>query len=107
MEAGLPLSNLKKELIKDFNVSYAQADRIVRTEYVHIANVSAVNRYKEAGIQKYRILCNQDERLCPECSSYDGQEFSIDSELKPPFHCNCRCTTIAVIESLVDLPEEG
>ena len=100
MEAGIPLSNLKKELMNDFNVGYHQASRIVRTEYVHIANKAATDRYEQAGIKKYRVLCNQDERLCPECQQMDGQEFFVDdATLLPPFHCNCRCTTIAVIDT--------
>ena len=100
MEAGLSLDNLKKELMRDFNVSYSQARRIVNTEYVHISNRAAVDKYKDAGISKYRWLCNEDERLCPECSAMDNQIFDIDSGILPVLHPNCRCSTIAVIDEI-------
>ena len=100
MEAGISPENLKKELMKDFNVNYSQASQIVRTEYVHIANKASIDRYKSAGITKYQWLCNEDERTCPYCSSMDGKIFDIDSGILPPggSHVNCRCTTIPVID---------
>ena len=84
--------------MKDFNVSYSQAKRIVNSEYVHVANRAATDRYKTAGITKYRWLCNEDERTCPECSAMDGKVFDIDSGILPILHPNCRCSTIAVID---------
>lgn len=77
MEAGIPLAQAKKDLMKSFNVGYSQASRIVRTEFVHSANEATIDRYKEAGVQKYLFICAQDERTCEECLSRDGKEFSV------------------------------
>lgn len=103
LEGGIPLEELNKNLYNEVGVRYYQADRLTRTEFVHITNQATVDRYKDAGIESYRYVCNAGERTCPECQSKDGAIYNIDDTADlPPTHPNCRCTTIPVIAG-VDL----
>lgn len=92
---GEKTSALKKSLINDFQVSYSQADRVVRTEMSHIQNTAALERYKDAGIEEYEILADGS---CDDCKEYDGKRFSISEPSPVPFHPNCRCCIIPVIK---------
>ena len=97
MEAGITPQNLQKDLMKTFNASFGQTARIIRTEYVHVANESTINRYKDAGIQKYRFVCSPG--ACEICQESADKIFSVeDTEFLPPLHPNCRCTTLAVFD---------
>lgn len=98
---GKKSSELKKQLVDRFGVSYGRADTVVRTEITHIQTVAASNRYKDGGCQYYEVLVSPDERTCEECAQFDGERFRLD-EMEvgvnaPPFHPNCRDTIIPVI----------
>lgn len=99
--AGASKDKLVKRIKEDFNVRFNEADRIVRTELSHIQNQSTLDRYNEAGINKYKYLAEIDERNCDICQKLDGQEFNLkDAEVGinfPPMHPGCRCTIIPVI----------
>lgn len=91
---GEKTSALKKSLINDFQVSYSQADRLVRTEMSHLQNTAALERYKDAGIAEYEILADGS---CDDCKEYDGKRFPISEPSPVPFHPNCRCCVIPVV----------
>jgi len=48
---GKPSAALRKTLMEDFNASYRNADRIVRTELAHIQTQAAQKRYQDYGIE--------------------------------------------------------
>lgn len=97
----------REELVKDikskFNTGFNYADRIARTELNYAQNQATYDRYKEAGVEKYQILSAHDDRTCDsECADKDGQIYLMkDMEVGvnyPPFHPNCRCTVLAVLD---------
>lgn len=96
---GASKADLIKTLQTDLNVGYYQSDRIARTELNYIQNKAAADKYREAGVEKYKVLANQAD---DDCADKDGEEHLLaDAEVGfnyPPFHPNCRCTVIAVIE---------
>jgi len=102
VSTGKTTDDFTKMLMGRFNVSYREANRLARTELMHVQNQSALDKYKEAGIEEYEILVADDERTCDECMEMDGKIFKMSEQEPginyPPFHPNCRCTVLAVIK---------
>lgn len=99
---GKPVTDYSKALEKRFGQEYWKSERLVRTEMVRMQVESTLRRYKEAGVKKVKILVTEDDRTCGDCLSRQGSVVNI-SEAEvwvnvPPFHPNCRCTIIPVIE---------
>lgn len=99
---GKKTTQLKKQLMERFDVSYGQAETLVRTEMAHIETQAAVDKYKEHGRKKVRIIVDPDERTCKVCAEWDDKIINI-SDLRegtncPPFHPRCRCAIAAVVE---------
>jgi SPP1 gp7 family putative phage head morphogenesis protein len=102
---GKKTSQLKNLLMERFNVSYARAETLVRTELAHIQTEAAKQRYEDYGLKQYEIM-GRTEGDCGnhsvECADMDGKKFYY-SEMTigknaPPFHPNCRCCIIPVVE---------
>ena len=57
---------------------------------------------KHVGIERYQILATLDNRTSDICQEMDGQIFSLSEKEEginyPPFHPNCRTTTIPYFE---------
>ena len=99
---GKKTTELKKQLMERFNVSYGRAETLVRTEMAHVETQAALDRYKSSGTQKIRIVVDPDERTCDVCAKWDDKIVDI-SEVNagtncPPFHPRCRCAIAAVVE---------
>lgn len=81
---------------------YKSTTRLIRTEYNLILNDATAQGYKEAGIEKYQILATLDSRTSDICRDMDGEIFKVkEKEVGvnyPPFHPNCRTTTIPYFE---------
>ena len=102
---GKKSGELKKLLMKRFNVSYNRADMLVRTELAHVQTVAAKQRYQDYGLKKYRILGNEDDSCGNhgvDCHKLDGKEFlyaeMVVGKNAPPFHPNCKCSIIPIVE---------
>ena len=95
---GYNASKASKILQEEFGVSRSNANRLARTELAHIETVAAQDRYKEYGITKWQVLVSEDEKTCPSCASMEGVIFPIDSTPPVPFHPNCRCCMIPVVD---------
>lgn len=103
---GVSKDELTKELMRIYGTEFYKADRIARTELNYVQNQSTLNRYKEMGVEKYKILSAHDGRTCDKCADLDGKIFPIDkAEIGvnfPPFHPCCRDTIVAVIDKLAE-----
>lgn len=96
---GLSVDRMTAQLMEDMNVGFRQAERIVRTECSHIFNQAALDSYTDAGVEYFEVLSNQAD---DECLDLNETRFRI-SEMQigvncPPFHPNCRCTVLAVLD---------
>ena len=82
-----------------FNVSYNNARRLARTEMSHIYNQSTLDKYKQAGVTKVKILtAKHGDHVCDVCESYEGKIYPIDKVPKIPCSdCTeqCGCTYMA------------
>lgn len=103
--AGKKPSQLRKTLQERFGVSYSRADTLIRTEMSHIQTQAAKQRYQDYGLKEYEILGNDDDSCgnhSVDCHKMNGKKF-LYSQMAPgrnapPFHPNCKCCIIPVVE---------
>lgn len=95
---GKKTSALKKMLQENFKATHYEADRLVRTECAHIQTEAARHRYHDAGVTKLEVWVDEDERTCPICAKHEGERVNVNEQMPVPFHPNCRCCMIPVIE---------
>ena len=95
---GKKTSDLKKMLMERFNVSFSQADSLVRTEMAHIQTTAAQQRYKDYGITKVQVWADADERRCDVCGKLHEKIYSVYESMPIPAHPRCRCSIIPVVD---------
>ncbi len=93
-------------------LEYAASLRLLRTESSHIAQEGARKAYEEIGLEKYKILSTLDSVTCKRCGALDGVSIEVKERKpgvnSPPFHPNCRCTTVPDVDDLdLELDDEG
>ena len=104
---GESYDELTKQLTEQFALKEYEAERIIRTEATQISTRAEMAAYKAAGTEEYEILVTLDERTCRICGPMDGHVEKVEDMepgvTAPPFHPNCRCTTIGHYEDdLID-----
>lgn len=95
---GKKTTELKNILQERFNVSYSQADALVRTEIAHVQTQAAKQRYEDYGIQKVQIWADEDERRCEVCGKLHKKIYLTGQQVPIPAHPRCRCCIIPVVE---------
>lgn len=95
---GKKPSFLKQTLQERFNVSFNNADMLVRTELAHIQTQAAQQRYKDYGIEQMEVWVDEDERTCPICAKQEGKKYFVNEQMPVPFHPRCRCCMVPVID---------
>lgn len=94
------------ELSKTMGSSYNNARRLVETEISAAQTRANIDNYKNNGIDKVEISAILDTKACKTCKQHDSNIVLVEKGILgkdlPPFHPNCRCTTIPV----VDIPED-
>lgn len=91
-----------KFIAKRYNVSKAQALRLIRTESAYFISESQRVAFEEGGVKQVVFTAVLDERTSDICRSMDGKVFYV-SELEvgvnqPPLHVNCRSTLFPYTE---------
>lgn len=85
-------------LARTMEVGRAQAGRLIMTESAAIASAAQKDSLKELGVEQYEILATLDGNTSEICQEMDGKVFDMkDYEVgvtAPPFHPNCRSTTV-------------
>lgn len=99
---------------KVYKMARYQAERLVRTELIHAANVAHVEQLKDVEDERQdrtdgddndddrwqkRWDAAADSNLCDVCEELDGEIVDVDEVFSsgddgPPAHPNCRCTTV-------------
>lgn len=98
---GTTKIDLLNDLEKNINIGFNEADRLIRTEMTFIQNQATLNKYREAGIEKYKYLAFIDSRTSTVCENLNGKVFELNKASVgvnyPPLHPNCRSTVLAVL----------
>ena len=100
---GRSPNEVAADFSKRLNVSYSNAQRLIRTELNYISNKGTMQAYKDTGIlEQYRYLATLDSRTSDICREMDGKIFDIKEAKvgvnQPPLHPYCRSTTIPHFE---------
>ncbi len=102
LSAGWNPKKLAQIVDKQLNTRYNNTVRLIRTEYNLLMNEATADGYKTCGIEQYQILATLDNRTSEICQEMDLKVFDLkDKEAGinyPPFHYNCRTTTIPYFE---------
>lgn len=102
---GRHSSVVARDIAKALDVSYNQAEALVRTETTFFHEMASQESYKEAGIERYEILATLDSRTSQICREQDGRVYKQKEyepgKNAPPFHVRCRSTTVPVIDDYV------
>lgn len=97
-------------LAKTMEVSKAQAGRLIMTESAAISAAAQKNCFKYLDVERYEILATLDSHTSDICQEMDGKVFEMkDYEVgttAPPFHPNCRSTTIPYFDDEFTKHEE-
>lgn len=98
-----------KNISKKFNVSKSQASRLVQTEMSYFNALADKESYKRLEVEKVEIDATLDNITCGACGSLDGivvdlKDYEIGVNI-PPYHPNCRCTTVPHFEDEFDSDE--
>ena len=88
------INNLRKE----FDVSYGYARRLAVTESARVYSEAQKANYEANGVEEFEVMT--ELKACKICQPFNGKPAKV-SELvpalnAPPFHPNCRCTTVPV-----------
>ena len=105
-------SNMKeaaRRMSRKMNVSYKRCLRLLNTEDSFFSNKAVMDAYNKTTADEYMIVGTLDRRTCEVCGSQDSKHYKIkDAKVgvnMPPFHPNCRCTTVVYFED-DEMPEE-
>lgn len=89
-------------IAKRFDTSKYNAGRLVMTESAYVAAEADRYVYQGLGVEQFEVDAALDGKTCGVCGDMDGRHFPR-SEYQPglnvpPFHPNCRCTTVPYID---------
>ena len=100
---GDSIQKMSRQLKKDLNVLYYQAERLVRTETNYAMNQGHLKGYADSGVvEKYEFLAAIDSRTSKLCKNQNGKVYKLSDATVgvnyPPLHPNCRSTVIPILE---------
>ena len=100
---GDSIQKISRQLKKDLNVLYYQAERLVRTETNYAMNQGHLKGYADSGVvEKYEFLAAIDSRTSKLCKNQNGKVYKLSDAVVgvnfPPLHPHCRSTVVPVLE---------
>ena len=100
---GDSIQKMSRQLKKDLNVLYYQAERLVRTETNYAMNQGHLKGYADSGVvEKYEFLAAIDSRTSKLCKNQNGEVYKLSDAVVgvnfPPLHPHCRSTVIPILE---------
>ena len=100
---GDSIQKIARQLKKDLNVLYYQAERLVRTEMNYAMNQGHLKGYADSGVvEKYEFLAAIDSRTSKLCKNQNGKVYKLSDAVVgvnfPPLHPHCRSTVVPVLE---------
>lgn len=102
--------NIAKNISKKMNSDLYSSQRLVLTESAYFATEAQKDCYKSLDVDKYEVLGTLDRLTCEECGDMDGKVFDRKDMAAginaPPFHPNCRCTTIPFFDDELTIKED-
>lgn len=101
---GMPASELRKELTKQFGIAQGRAKVIARDQLATLNSDLNRIRHQQAGVTTYEWSTSHDERVRPLHRALDGRRYKYgertgaENGLPPGQPIMCRCVARAVVE---------
>lgn len=97
-------------IAKKLNTSKSNAGRLVMTEEAFFSSAAQKDCFNELDVEQYEIVATLDSNTSEICQGMDGQHFKMSEwqvgVTAPPFHVNCRTTTVPYFGDEFDLVGE-
>lgn len=91
-------TTISKMISNKFSVSKSAAERLVRTESAVFSSMATQKGYKSIGCEEFEVCAAFELRTCSDCGDRNGEHYPMSKycigDTAPPFHPNCRCTTV-------------
>ena len=76
-----------------------RARLLARTETMTAFNRAAMTQYDKIGVTEVEWYTSHLENVCEDCDSFDEEIYPIDGAPPCPYHPNCPCILLPVIET--------
>lgn len=102
---GDSVDKTTKLIANRLDVDKSRARTLVNTESAYIAQKATFNGYEATGVEQYQIIATLDLHTSTLCRGLDSKIFNLSNKeigvTAPPFHPNCRTTTVAYFEGMM------
>lgn len=99
---GVNYKELSKMMSNRFNVTYKQAEKLVRTELAYISTKSSIDSYSDFGIEYVEFNATLDTKTSEICRDNDGNKIKTSEAIPgvnvPPLHPNCRSYVVPLVD---------
>lgn len=90
---------LAADLVKKFDVSRYNAERLMRTELARVQTEAQKQSFERNGYDEYEYIACGKSDVCDMCKALDGKHFKVKDmmvgENAPPMHPMCHCSVAA------------
>ena len=94
------------EIARKMNTSKTNAGRLVMTEEAFFSSAAQKDCFAELDVEMYEIVATLDSHTSEICRGMDGKHFKMSEwqigTTAPPFHVNCRTTTVPYFDDEFD-----
>lgn len=99
IRTGKRPGEIARKIKNDYGVTAYQAKRLVNTELAKVVNDAQLEVYHNSGVvQKVMWSATLEENTCEDCAGMDGKYFDLDKAPRLPYHSNCRCALVPVVD---------
>lgn len=94
---------LAADLVKKFDVSRYNAERLMRTEFARVQTEAQKQSFERNGYDEYEYIACGKSDVCDICKALDGKHFKVKDmmvgENAPPMHPMCHCSVAAYMDT--------
>jgi SPP1 gp7 family putative phage head morphogenesis protein len=107
--AGDSTAKIASRFARELGKTVRQAAVITRTAVNHVTTQARESTYTENAdlVKGVQIVATLDMRTTEICMAQDGKVYGVAEGPRPPFHQQCRTTTVPVLRSLRELGIKG
>lgn len=91
IKGEINVSDIKREIEKTYNKGAYNTNRLVTNEVARLQRESFYSYCKETGVKKVVRHTALDNRVCEDCTPYEGAIYTLSEFNKLDFHVLCRC----------------
>lgn len=106
---GLGPREIARTINAETGIGRQRATRIARTEIVRAYAEGQLDTFETLGVEEVGLVAEWltagDDRVCPQCESFEGAIFPIpEARGLIPLHTSCRCAWTPVVSTSANVP---